>query len=63
MVHQGPGFFVIQGLDALSCSVEENTIIFLGLASYIGDQRGTQDKKGNVLCEFLPMLPSFDPQR
>ncbi|KAL7965502.1 Clavaminate synthase-like protein [Trichoderma sp. SZMC 28014] len=48
-IHQGRGFFVLRGLDQLNYSVEDSTIIYLGIASYIGDKRGLQDKKGTVL--------------
>lgn len=44
---------MIRGLDATCYTAEENTIIYLGIASYIADQRGIQDRKGNVLCELF----------
>ena len=43
------GFLVIRGLEAPKYSADDNTTIYLGLSSYIADQRGLQDKKGNVL--------------
>ncbi|KAK1237317.1 hypothetical protein MKX08_002942 [Trichoderma sp. CBMAI-0020] len=48
-IHEGRGFFVLKGLDGLDYPVEDSTIIYLGIASYIGDKRGLQDKKGTVL--------------
>lgn len=48
-VHQGRGFAIIRGLDPRKFSAEDNAIVFLGVASYIGEQRGVQDKKGSVL--------------
>lgn len=47
-VHQGQGFAIIRG-TGLSDSAEDNTNMFLGLASYIGDIRGIQDKQGSML--------------
>ncbi|KAJ3569412.1 hypothetical protein NPX13_g6097 [Xylaria arbuscula] len=48
-IHQGSGVFVIRGLVPEKYSAEDNTILFLGLASYIGDQRGVQSSKGAML--------------
>lgn len=44
---------MIKGLDAKRYSVEDSVTVYLGIASYIADKRGLQDKKGNVLCTFL----------
>lgn len=51
-LHETSGYFVVSGLDANRHTAGDNTIIFLGIASYIGDKRGLQDKKGNMLCEL-----------
>ncbi|KAG7289406.1 hypothetical protein NEMBOFW57_005777 [Staphylotrichum longicolle] len=48
-VHEGRGFAIVRGLDPRKFSAEDNAIVFLGVASYIGEQRGVQDKKGSVL--------------
>ncbi|UKZ69733.1 uncharacterized protein TrAtP1_010737 [Trichoderma atroviride] len=48
-IHEGRGFVVLKGLDGLNYPVEDSTIIYLGIASYIADKRGLQDKKGTVL--------------
>ena len=48
-IHRGKGFFVIRGFDPKKYSVEDGTIIFLALQSYISNQRATQDAKGNVI--------------
>ncbi|KAI0160084.1 Clavaminate synthase-like protein [Hypoxylon sp. FL1284] len=48
-VHYGSGICIIRGLDHENYSVEDSTIIFLALASYIGDQRGLQSLKGDML--------------
>lgn len=47
-VHEGQGFAIVRGIG-LSDSAEDNTNIFLGLASYIGNTRGIQDKQGSML--------------
>lgn len=54
-VHQGRGFAIVRGLDARKYTAEDSAIIFLGIASYIGEQRGVQDKRGSVLS--TPTLP------
>jgi hypothetical protein len=44
-------FFVLSGLDIDQYTVEEATIIYLGVASYVADQRGAQDGAGNMLSK------------
>ncbi|KAK4181521.1 hypothetical protein QBC36DRAFT_84202 [Triangularia setosa] len=51
-VHRGRGFVIIRGIDPLKYSVEDNVMIYLGIAAYIGEQRGFQDKKGNMLTHI-----------
>ncbi|KAM5353110.1 hypothetical protein ACJ41O_003260 [Fusarium nematophilum] len=48
-LHLGRGFVVIRGLDASKYTVEDSVTVFLGVASYIAEQRGLQDRKGNML--------------
>ncbi|KAJ4302047.1 hypothetical protein N0V88_002183 [Collariella sp. IMI 366227] len=43
------GLAVVRGLDPRKYSDKDNVTIFLGIANYIGDQRGLQDKKGSML--------------
>ena len=53
-IHGGKGFVIIRGLDPKSLSVEDNMVAFLGIASHVGgDQRGVQDRKGNVISKKL----------
>jgi hypothetical protein len=54
-VHFGRGFFALRGLDPNDYSVEDNAIMFLGLSSYVGEQRAMQDNKGNM----MGMLPTI----
>ena len=49
-LHEGTGFAILRGLDSRKHTPEDNLIIFLGLASYIGDIRGVQDKHGTMIC-------------
>ncbi|KAK3370039.1 hypothetical protein B0H63DRAFT_551977 [Podospora didyma] len=53
-VHRGTGFVVVRRLDSKKYTVEENMNMFLGVASYIGDQRGMQDKKGSMIIGSYP---------
>lgn len=39
-LHEGSGFALVRGLDTEKYSDEDVMIIFLGLGSYIGSQRG-----------------------
>ncbi|KAI1312905.1 Clavaminate synthase-like protein [Xylaria venustula] len=48
-IHRGSGVCIVRGLTSEKYSAEENTIIFLGISSHIGDQRGVQSSKGAML--------------
>ncbi|KAF5018827.1 hypothetical protein F66182_9190 [Fusarium sp. NRRL 66182] len=48
-LHLGRGFVVIRGIDGRKYTAEDGVTIFLGVASYIADKRGLQDRKGNML--------------
>lgn len=51
-VHDGKGFGAIRGLDPQKYSIEDLTILHLGMQSYIANRHGRQDKKGNMLGMF-----------
>ncbi|KAL5597824.1 hypothetical protein FOBRF1_011617 [Fusarium oxysporum] len=51
-VHQGKGFGVIRGLDPQKYSVEDLTVLYLGIQSYIANRHGRQDRKGNMLVHI-----------
>ncbi|KAI8951198.1 Clavaminate synthase-like protein [Xylaria longipes] len=51
-IHRGSGLCIVRGLDSGAYSAEDNTIIFLGIASYIGSQRGVQTSKGAMLTHI-----------
>ncbi|KAI1390457.1 Clavaminate synthase-like protein [Hypoxylon trugodes] len=49
----GSGIFIIRGLRWEDYSIEDRIVIFLGLASHIGDQRGVQNSKGDMLSHII----------
>jgi hypothetical protein len=50
-LHDGRGFFVVRGWDPKKYSVEDNAMMFLGVSSYVGQDRAKQDNQGNMLGE------------
>jgi hypothetical protein len=62
-VHHGRGFCVIRGLDPKLYSPVDNTIIFLGLTSYIAERRGRQDQNGNMLGKATQALAQAHTKR
>lgn len=48
-IHNGSGLCVIRGINPEDYSVEDLTIVWLGIQAYIADQRGCQDHRGNML--------------
>ncbi|KAK4455198.1 hypothetical protein QBC34DRAFT_445463 [Podospora aff. communis PSN243] len=61
-VHSGKGFAAIRGLRPEHFSPEDNVIVFLGISSYIGAQRGRQDEEGNMLMHIRDAKQSKAPQ-
>ncbi|KAI1326690.1 Clavaminate synthase-like protein [Xylariaceae sp. FL0255] len=51
-LHSGLGFFALRGLDPNKYSREDNILIFLGISSYIGEQRGKQDDCGHIFAHI-----------
>ena len=49
----GVGFFLIRGLDPQLYSNETNIVLYLGISAYIGEKRGRQDERGNMLRASL----------
>jgi hypothetical protein len=56
-IHSERGFCIIRGLDPSIYSVEDGTLVFLGISSYIGEQRASQDRLLNMIskCHFKPL--------
>ncbi|KJZ78315.1 hypothetical protein HIM_02353 [Hirsutella minnesotensis 3608] len=52
-VHQGRGFGLMRGLDPRKYSVEDLTMLYLGVQSYIANRQGRQDSKGNMLVHVV----------
>ncbi|XWW92258.1 hypothetical protein V2A60_000181 [Cordyceps javanica] len=52
-VYNGRGFALLRGLDVNEYSVEDLTIIYLGIQCHIGSQFGRQDKKGNMMVHIV----------
>lgn len=48
-LYDGRGFCVVRGIDPEVYAVEDLTLVYLGIQSHIADQRGRQDKRGNML--------------
>jgi len=56
-VHHGKGFFLVRGLDLNLYTVENAFIIFLGIQSYIAEQRASQDSRGNMVVHIISDSP------
>ncbi|OTA92068.1 hypothetical protein M434DRAFT_396749 [Hypoxylon sp. CO27-5] len=52
-LYNGKGFCVVRGINPGEYSVEDLTIIWLGIQAYIADQRGCQDHLGNMLVHIV----------
>lgn len=52
-VHNGRGFAVIRGINPGDYSVEDLTLAYMGVSSYVADKRGCQDKLGNMLVHIV----------
>ncbi|KIH92036.1 taurine catabolism dioxygenase family protein [Sporothrix brasiliensis 5110] len=51
-LHNATGVCIVKGLNPSLYSDSDNLLLFLGLASFIGDKHGIQDKKGNVISHI-----------
>lgn len=51
-LHTGCGVVILRGLKPKLYTPWENVILFAGVSSYLGEQRGCQDKYGNMLSEI-----------
>ncbi|OTB02120.1 hypothetical protein M426DRAFT_62823 [Hypoxylon sp. CI-4A] len=52
-IYNGTGLSVVRGVKPAHHSVEDLTIIWLGIQAYIADQRGCQDDQGNMLVHII----------
>jgi hypothetical protein len=54
-VYEGRGFGIVRGLDPDAYPLEDLTVVYLGISSYIGERRGKQDQRGSMLST-MPAL-------
>jgi hypothetical protein len=60
-VYEGRGFAILRGLDPDAYpSVEDLTVVYLGISSYIGNRRGKQDQLGSMLSEHTRLLTPIE---
>jgi hypothetical protein len=52
-IYEGRGFSIIRGLEPNDFSVEDFTVIYLGITSYVAERRGKQDQRGSMLMHVL----------
>jgi len=52
-LYQGKGFGVIRGLNPAKYSVEDLSIMHLGIQAHIANKTGRQDKKGNMMVHIV----------
>lgn len=53
-VYQGRGFAIVRGLDVDAYAVDDMTIVYLGISSYVAERRGKQDHRGSMLSNCTP---------
>jgi len=61
-IHNGKGFGIIRGLNPDDYSPEDNILIFLGISSYIAEQRAKQDEDGSMLVHIRDAKESSIPE-
>ncbi|CAK7198766.1 hypothetical protein SEUCBS139899_001430 [Sporothrix eucalyptigena] len=52
-VHNGRGFCLVRGINPNDYSIEDLTLVYLGVQAHIADQRGHQDNRGNMLVHII----------
>lgn len=65
-LHNGKGFVILRGLDSVGITREDKIILYLGMSSYIADERGRQSQDGrmmsscfqNISCLWLNLTTS-----
>jgi len=57
-VCNGRGFVILRGINPDDYSPEDLTVVFLGVSSYISEQRGKQDKTGRMLTHLVDCAAS-----
>jgi hypothetical protein len=54
-IYTGRGFGLVRGLQVGKFTLEDMTVVYLGIQVHIGNKIGRQDKKGNMLGMAYPM--------
>jgi hypothetical protein len=54
-ITNGRGFVVLRGVEPRRYSKFKNIVIYVGIASYIGNRFGRQDEYGNMLREYAKL--------
>ncbi|KAK4171360.1 hypothetical protein QBC36DRAFT_391169 [Triangularia setosa] len=52
-IYEGRGYAILRGLDPDAYHIEDLTIIYLGISSYVGERRGKQDHNGSMLMHVI----------
>ena len=52
-LHNETGYCYIRGLPLAGFSYEDSIVVFLGIASYLSDQRAMQDGFGNMISMYF----------
>lgn len=60
-IYHGKGFAVLRGIPVHKYTEEENTVIHVGLASWLGRMRGLQDKDGNLVVRHIKDVAAIKP--
>ncbi|KAI5918988.1 hypothetical protein F4810DRAFT_714965 [Camillea tinctor] len=61
-VYEGRGFAIVRGIDPDAYSIEDLTVVYLGISSYIGERRGKQDQRGSMLMHVIRHNDQRDDQ-
>ncbi|KAK0619376.1 hypothetical protein B0T14DRAFT_431180 [Immersiella caudata] len=61
-VHSGKGVAVVRGIPTAGYTPEDSLSVFLGVADYIGDIRGVQDRKGSMVAHITDAGWTVPPQ-
>jgi hypothetical protein len=61
-LHTGRGLTILRGLIPTKYTSWENVVIFAGISSYLGEQRGCQDRYGNMLSLSHPTIREREAQ-
>lgn len=54
-VYEGRGFAIVRGLDPDVYALEDLTVVYLGISSYVGERRGKQDQRGSMLSMIFSL--------